>query len=235
MSNISDISKAHIKVNDLARWAWCQEEAYWRVHGVVRPETVVDVAGQQTHAKLREQLGPLNQELFHQLRVFYPLVRRLAGVGIYGYVDGFDEGGLGRGEVSLIEYKSTSADKPYAPGLPVAVLQLQLYAWLLEPYVVKLGYSMSHTHAIEIVRKESGALLERTPIVVDPGAVETELKERLVHLKSGEGLQGAKLEQPWKCEKCPAVFKSKCRFWNQSSSSEASLKKRDSANNAAST
>lgn len=213
---VSDLNQKRAKINDISRWAWCQEEAYWRLQGITRPEAVTDVEGQQIHRKIRDQQPENVKAVFKKLFSFWPYVRILDGINIFGHVDGFDGEALREGKISVIEVKSTGKGTVSTSGLAVAKMQVSLYAWLLEPYVHKLGYTLNLVHFVDTVDKKTGALIERSNIFVDPKKAEEELRACLQSLKKGTGLRGAKEEQPWKCEMCAEVFKSKCRFWQGS-------------------
>ncbi len=215
----SDFSTG-LKVSDLARWEWCNEESFLRCHGVERQVTVYDQAGTAVHQKVvRAPEHPWEKDFFEKLFREKPFFREVRGVRIFGGVDAFDAEGLKDGVVRLIECK-TRGDRSVPPFLvKPALFQLQIYVWLFHPIITKIGYRLADVHYVDFVHRESMEILKRYPCVIDHALIDARVNTILRSLLLNEDIHGARETEPWKCKNCAVEFKSKCRFWKTNPSS----------------
>ena len=204
-----------IKVSDLARWEWCNEEAFLRCHGVERAPTVYDTAGSAVHkAVVRAPETDFEREFFDKLETQRPFFREIHGVKIYGWIDAVESEGLQHGIVRFIECK-TRGERSVPPFLiKPALFQLELYAWIFSPLVQRIGYKLSDIHYLDFVHRESMDIIQRHHCAVDYDIIDQKIGLIISALLKNEGIRGAKEREPWKCKNCAVEFKSKCRFWN---------------------
>lgn len=209
----SDLTRG-IKVSDLARWEWCNEEAYLRCHGVERETTIYDRAGTRIHkAVVRAPQTPTETLFLDKLHTQRPFFREVQGVKIFGGVDAIDAEGLEQGVVRFIECK-TRGERTVPPFLiKPAIFQLQIYAWLFQPIVEKIGYQLAKIHYVDFVHRESMEILQRHPCIMNHDIIGEKVSRIISLLLKNEHILGAKDIEPWKCTNCAVAFKNKCRFW----------------------
>jgi len=111
--------------------------------------------------------------------------------------------------VSIIEVKTTSKKRLWLNEVDVAVLQLQIYIWLMQPYFERLGYKMHSRHYVEIYSQKDDHLIKRILVKVLPDP-EREIK---YIVDSWRGLNPLTYPKDWICKKCPKSVKRKCSKW----------------------
>ena len=206
-----------LKVSDLARWEWCNEESFLRCHGVERKVTVYDQAGTAVHKKVVRPLSqPWEKEFFDKLNKQRPFFREIQGVKIFGGVDAIEGEGLRQGIVRFIECK-TRGERSVPPFLvKPAIFQLQIYAWLFQPIISQIGYQLADVHYVDFVHRESMEIINRYPCVIHYDAIGQQVNGVITSLLRNENIHGAQETEPWKCKNCAVEFKERCRFWKDS-------------------
>lgn len=205
-----------IKASDLARWEWCNEESFLRCHGVERHATTYDRAGSAVHKLVvREPRELWEQDFSEKLHTQRPFCREVEGVIVYGGIDAIDPAGLREGVVRFIECK-TRGERSVPPFLiGPALFQLEIYLWIFQPLVKKIGYSLADTHYVDFVHRESMTILARYACKTDCEKIGEKIASVLSLIKKNENIHGAKESEPWKCTHCAPEFKSRCRFWQE--------------------
>ena len=189
-------------------WFCCERSRLMACLGLEAPDSEDMDFGCQVHSwllnrpKLKKEV-----ELLKALEPFMPFTRTFEATQIVGHPD--DLTVLGRNKVQIVEYKTV--DKPHVkPWKSVlAEKQVQLYAWLLEPIVSGLGYSLAHIHKV-VYLSRNGMFLKKVSVEHDPFCVERQVSGVFGFWKAGEPLV-----KPlrWKCIQCPSSFKAQCRVW----------------------
>lgn len=108
--------------------------------------------------------------------------------------------------VSIIEVKTTSMERLWKNEEDVAVLQLQIYVWLMQPYVEKLGYKLHNRHYVEIYSQKDGHLIKRILVRALPN---TEKKIQYI-IDAWRGVNPMTYPPSWVCKKCPKSIKENC-------------------------
>ena len=109
--------------------------------------------------------------------------------------------------VSIIEVKTTSKQYLYSFEYECAILQVRLYAWLLEPYIKELGYKLHNRMYVEVFSQKDHHLIKRIPVEPNTNTIEQEI---LDILDVWDGLKPAKYPDYWVCKHCPKAIKEKC-------------------------
>ena len=203
-----------LKVSDLARWEWCNEEAYLRCHGVERAATVYDTAGQRVHTLVvREPEEPLEKGFFEKFERQRPFCKEIDGIKIFGAIDAVDAEGLRDGIVRFIECK-TRGERSVPPFLvKPALFQLEIYAWLFHPIVERTGYRLADVHYVDFVHRESMEIIKRYDCLIDYGFVDEKIGKILNSIIKDDGIKGVDENERWKCRNCAVEYKNKCRFF----------------------
>jgi hypothetical protein len=202
-----------LKVSDLARWEWCNEESFLRCHGVERSVTIHDQAGTAVHKKVvRPPDHPWEKDFFEKLNKHRPFFREVHGVKIFGGVDAIEGQGLREGIVRFVECK-TRGERSVPPFLiKPAMFQLQIYAWLFQPIVAKTGFQLADVHYVDFIHRESMEIINRYPCVMDHEMIDQKVKQIVASLLENKYIHGALETEPWKCKNCAVEYKEKCRF-----------------------
>ena len=209
----SNLSRG-IKVSDLARWEWCNEESFLRCNGVERAPTVYDFAGTNVHKKvIREPQKDFEKIFFEKLNMQRPFFRVMHDVKIFGGVDAIESEGLKDGIVRFIECK-TRGERSVPPFLiKPAIFQLEIYAWLFQPIIEKIGYKLADVHYVDFVHRESMEIIKRYDCLIDYGFVDEKIGKIMSSIIKNEGISGAYANERWKCRNCAVEYKNKCRFF----------------------
>lgn len=111
--------------------------------------------------------------------------------------------------VSIIEVKTTSVKRLWATEVAVAIFQLQLYIWLMEPILTQLGYTLHYRHYVEVYSQKTGKLLRRVVVYKDPNI------EQVLHdiFRAWLGMKRMTLPKLYVCKKCPRQVKRECFYW----------------------
>ena len=208
-----------VRVSSLARAASCQRRA--RIEGLrlVKENQGSNymAKGNKMHKQFSFPYGSGERRFFRsQLYGKYGQVftRTLDDIELAGRPDDFKvEVKDGKFLVSIIEVKTTSKPRLWFDEINMARLQLQLYIYLMEPYIKGLEteehYEIGNDHEILVYSQKTGQLIKRVPVVED-----WEITEKIKHvIKSWR--EGPLTYPPrWICKGCPKVIKNRCgRFW----------------------
>lgn len=112
--------------------------------------------------------------------------------------------------VSFIEVKTTRKKYMWNLEVRAAIRQLQLYLWLLEELVTKIGYSLWKRHYLEIFSQNTGRLLRRIPVQADPD-IEKWIIDAVYQFM---GLRPMRLAPYKYCIKCPQIVKQDCFYYH---------------------
>jgi len=155
---------AFVRISDLARayvgWSKLEPRPYQQHYG---PAEV-----QHDARRIAIANHPLAQNLLDTLPKY---MQRLTGnIVVKGCFDGLrivHDYRLGEDLVSLVEFKTTLYDASDTT-INMAVFQLQLYVWMLKPYIEQRGLRLHVRHYVEVIHRQTGELLERIPVNEDP-------------------------------------------------------------------
>jgi len=158
----------YVRVSDLAR-AWVG----W---GTLDNRPYIPHAGpaEMIHEKRKHEIAftPQSAFLLKELdRFFSRFTGNILVKGIFDGVRAIHDTRTSRYVVSLVEFKTT---EEYASEttIEMAAFQLQLYIWLLKPYLTRKGFKLHKRHYVEIVRRADGKFLERFRVKEDPAIEE---------------------------------------------------------------
>jgi CRISPR/Cas system-associated exonuclease Cas4 (RecB family) len=118
--------------------------------------------------------------------------------------------------IALIEIKTTSKNRPYLFEREKAKFQLQLYVWIMEPYIQKLGYKLYNKHKVKwYSQNDNGIICEDEVSALDD--IENFLS---CIFESWNGLRPIRYPQPESlrkkiCARCPKEVKDKCLLRNK--------------------
>lgn len=117
--------------------------------------------------------------------------------------------------VSIIEVKTTSKKNLFPNEKNVAIAQLELYCWLMEPILKKLGYQLHSRHYVEIYRQKDWRLIERIVVFIKGSPSITEEMIRKI-FRAYQGKERARFPPPdYVCHNCPKNVKKECWYWRQ--------------------
>jgi len=139
--------------------------------------------GTKFHAKYRQRYKSWDRVLFlYEIERYMEgkvFARKLDSSRVIGCPDDFDVNHDKR--VSLVEVYTTANDID-EKIIAKKELQLQTYAWILEPLIIKAGYKVSGQHYLEIYDPNSRELLDRR-IVEQRYDIIDIIREKLSHGK----------------------------------------------------
>ena len=156
---------------------------------------------------------------FDRLKVLYdlkynvplPYVRNLDNIQIRGIFDDIRiirDTRSNEKYVSFIELKTTHRKRLWSNEINSGVFQLQLYLWILRPYLEKLNYKLHTRHYLEIYSQVTNKLLKRI-IVTEDKDIEDRIRDIVkVFLKE----KAMSYPQKYICKRCPKVIRSKCSY-----------------------
>ena len=114
--------------------------------------------------------------------------------------------------VSFIELKTISKKHMWIAEVNSAIFQLELYLWIMRPYIERLGYKLWKRHYVEIYSQRTGRLIKRIVVYEEP-----DMQKRIEHIiRSFQGLE--KMQVPSKssvCRICPRAIKSECSWYKE--------------------
>jgi ATP-dependent exoDNAse (exonuclease V) beta subunit len=84
------------------------------------------------------------------------LSRMTGNILVLGRADGVRVNG---DEVTIVEYKTIWGIQPRPEVIAQATLQVQIYAWLIQPQLSRLGKKLSPIHYVEIIDRRTGQLV----------------------------------------------------------------------------
>lgn len=164
------MSKAELvyaRVSDLARafvgWATLKPRPYIAHYG---PAEIQHEIQQKLYAE-----HPLAGNL---LRTMKFIQRKTSNIVVKGVFDGVrivHDYRTGEDKVSLLEFK-TALDHVSEATVEMASFQLQLYIWIVKPYLEQRGISLHKWHFVEVINRATGKLMERITVREDTGIEE---------------------------------------------------------------
>lgn len=132
----------------------------------------------------------------------------------------YSRGKLVKKVVSFIEVKTTSRSSLWIDQEKVAIFQLQIYLWLLKPYLKKLGYELHSRHYVEAYSQRDGRMMKR--IVVRENIYIPFIFKEMFKEWKGRGnplysTGGMPPNHPpkWVCKNCPKYVKKECERWQE--------------------
>ena len=112
--------------------------------------------------------------------------------------------------VSFVELKTTSKRTMWRCEIDSAILQLQVYLWIMRPYIERLGWRMHSRHYVEIFSQKTGKLIKRITVYEDPDMI-----ERICYiLRAFQGLEKVTYPHKSTCLICPKYIKKECDWFN---------------------
>jgi len=129
---VSDLARAYVGLGDLS----------------YRPFKRSSKRAEKLH---REFLDKLREDirvrlLWHNLSINFCQQRRTGNIIVRGKIDGLE---ITNNLVSLVEFKTYI--NPSKELLEAAKFQLQVYAWIFRPIVLKKGWGMTTLHHLRLV------------------------------------------------------------------------------------
>jgi len=200
-----------IRVHQIVDYYYCSERSRLNVlYGLENPVTGELECGSLVHQWLEQRPKTRGElVLLEALKPYYPYTRTFNGFQIIGHPD--DLTLLKKTRVQVVEYKTVDSQSLKQWKTCLARFQTQIYAWILEPILTQIGYSLAHNHKV-VYLSRSGVFLKKLGVEHDPHCVERKITEILGFWETGEPLI-----KPfkWKCRLCPEVFKERCRVHEQ--------------------
>lgn len=112
--------------------------------------------------------------------------------------------------ISFVEVKTTGKDRMWFVEEASAIFQLQLYIWVMKPYLEKLGYKLNSRHYLEIYSQKSNRLLKRVMVTDD-----LTIEDRIRYIvNSWRGLEKVTFPHQSTCKICPC--KKECDWYANS-------------------
>jgi hypothetical protein len=114
------------------------------------------------------------------------LSRMTGNILVLGRADGIR---LNNNEVTIIEFKTVWGSHIRPEVIAQATLQVQIYAWLMQPVLNRLGKTLSPVHLVEIINRKTGQLEETIKVA----RLDSETVERIIwytvyrHIDNKEG------------------------------------------------
>lgn len=209
-----------IRVSDLAQFASCPKRSKiqgLRQTGKVNP-TKSMTKGSQMHKKYSYPWKNWERRHFRYLLKVkfkpYCFIRSIGDFEIRGVPDDYRVlCHYGRGKqlfkktASILEVKTTNHKRLWVNEVAVAVLQLQIYVWLMKPYFDILGYELHNRHYLEIYSQKTGKLMKRVMVK----ALDYPEKKILYIIESWK--EPMSYPPKWICKRCPKSVKEKCPKW----------------------
>ncbi len=112
---------------------------------------------------------------------------------------------------ALLEVKTTSKKRLWLNEKAAAAFQLQIYVWIMEPHLARLGWDIHPRHYLEMYAQQDGHLIDR--VVVDPA--EDIEKEICNVVDQWRGVKRMTPPEFYICKRCPRAIKSTCDWWGK--------------------
>jgi len=119
----------------------------------------------------------------------------------------YSQGQIMNKTVSIIEVKTTSRKRLWINEEATAILQLQIYVWLMKPYFDILGYELHPRHYLEIYSQKTGKLIKR--ITVKP----LDYPEKKIRYIVESWKEPMSPPPKFICRHCPKSVKTKCSHY----------------------
>lgn len=215
-----------IRASTLAYTYWCDEQARLKILGLVPEEEENEAmfTGTAMHKVLEESCGrrftwenDFMQKLEEEMDKNLGFVRKAAGVDIYADLSGHpdDLQILKDFTVSIVEYKTTAnpnIDFIEHWKLPVSSFQVQIYCFILEPIIVKLGGHVHRVHAVSYYNSKTFDHIQDFDSIWRPQETERTIRRALGMIANPcEAIAPAS----WKCRYCSEENKKVCQFWQR--------------------
>ena len=156
---------------------------------------------------------------FDRLKVLYdlkysvplPYTRNLDNIQIRGIFDDIRvirDFSDNKKYVSFIELKTTHRKRLWSNEINSAIFQLQLYLWIMKPYLDKLGYKLHIRHYLEIYSQVTNKLLKRI-IVTEDKDIEDRIRDIVKVFFKEKAMQYPK---KYLCKRCPKIIRERCSY-----------------------
>lgn len=215
---IPGITERRVRVSDLAKSAFCMKRSKLEAqrHPSIRRVTEAMRTGSNFHYNYSLPYKSFDRRvLFYKLDA-YPRVfeRSIPGIVVRGVPDDYRvvvvcRNGLREIQVQIIEVKTTSRKRLWVNEEAIAVLQCQIYMWLMTPYLEELEYQLCGHSWVEIYSQKDGHLIKRIKVypLPNPEEVITGI------VCAWNGLMKMKYPPLYICKKCPRNVKERCSRW----------------------
>jgi len=212
------------RVSELALYQFCPKRSYITIfnkdsleYEKYTSKNKYMVKGTQMH-----QFYSSWSRSFDRLKVLYdlkysiplPYVRNLDNIQIRGVFDDLRvirDFSDNKKYVSFIELKTTHRKRLWSNEINSAIFQLQLYIWIMKPYLDKLGYKLHSRHYVEIYSQVTGKLIKRIVVYEDKN-IENRIRD-IVKVFFKE--KAMSYPPKYVCKRCSKIIKEKCSYWNQ--------------------
>lgn len=108
--------------------------------------------------------------------------------------------------VSIIEVRTVNERVLTKNQVAAKIFQLQLYIWILEPILTKLGYTLNSDHYLEIYSQVTKKLIHRVIVNAEPNMI-----NKLSHIfNSFKGVESMSTVPFYVCKSCYNPIKNLC-------------------------
>jgi len=217
-------SNCSFRISDLCHFAYCPRRSKLQSFSLrgysVKPNKAM-IVGTQMHESYSSW-----SKSFYRLKLLYDL-RTQFGQVLEREVDGYKIRGvfddlqvllhyksgkyINYKTVRIVEVKTTSKKYPWSNDYASAIMQVKFYAWLVKPYLEKLGYTLHHNHLVEFYSQKNKKLIKR--IIVPYEDMEDTFR---VIIETWQGLRKMTLPEKWICKHCPRHIKIVCGRYGSS-------------------
>ena len=113
--------------------------------------------------------------------------------------------------VSIIEVKTTNKPKMWYAEILAAQFQLELYLWIMHPYIEKLGWKIHSRNYLEIYSQKTKRLIKRIMVTEDKT-----IEERIRYIvRSFQGIEPTHYPPNYTCKICPKNVKEVCSKYQE--------------------
>lgn len=212
-----------IRVSDIAQFASCPKRSKLQgLRQVNRDKSKKEVRVKGTKMHTRYSLpykSFYRRVLIYKLKEFaHVFTRQIGKVEMRGIPDDYrvlcvynGTNQLMKKVVSIVEVKTTNRKRLWTNEIAVAVLQLQLYIWLMKPYFDILDYELHSRHYLEVYSQKTDKLIKR--VMVKP--LEYPEKKISYIIETWRGLGRMAYPPKWICKRCPKNVKKQCWRWEE--------------------
>lgn len=152
----------YARVSDLARafvgWATLEPRPYIPHYG---PAEIQHEIQQKLYAEY-----PIAENLLRTLKFIQRKTSNIVVKGVFDGVRIIHDYRTGEDKVSLLEFK-TALNRVSDTLVDMASFQLQLYIWIVKPYLEQRGISLHKWHYVEVINRTTGELMERIEVKED--------------------------------------------------------------------
>ncbi|MEM3692449.1 MAG: hypothetical protein QXI39_00290 [Candidatus Bathyarchaeia archaeon] len=201
------MNRVKVRVHCFSDYFYCCERSRLEKEGIECPENEVLKEGTRVHEWLSQR--PRNEKeagLWDALGPYLPISRTHGNYEIIGHPD--DLAVLEGKKVQVLEYKTVESPQIAPWKRVLASFQVQLYAWILESVLPKIGYELAHAHKV-VYLSRNGIFMKKATVEHDPYCTERKIDAIIQFWETGEPLIAP---MKWKCKQCPETFREKCRL-----------------------